>query len=419
MPARHRPSRDCARERASDVLTTAEAYARILAAMPEFAAEKVPLGDATGCVLRETVSAERDQPPFDRVMMDGIAISHADFAAGRREYPVQAMQAAGDAALALQQGHCVEIMTGAALPVQADCIIPVERITTTDGIAHVEPGYTAEERQFIHPRASDHAAGAKLLTLGKRITPMDIAVIASAGLTEIAVSRRPVIRVISTGNELVPPGEPIEAHQIRMSNGPAMQAMLRQHGYSDCTHDHLEDDPDILRTRIAAHLEEADVLILSGGVSMGKADYVPEVLAELGVEVVFHKISQRPGKPMWFGIGPGQQAVFALPGNPVSALVCCNQYVVPALESASAASARTPEFASLAADVTFKPDLTCFQPVQLISNAAGQLLAMPVKTNTSGDFTALSATDGYVELVKEKSHFPTGTPVFLHRWFGA
>jgi len=398
------------------MLTTAEARDAILAAMPEFPVEATTLAHAEGRILRQTVCAERDQPPFDRVMMDGIALSFEDFENGVRAYPVQATQAAGDAALTLQPGHCIEIMTGASLPEKADCIIPVERIAVMDGIAVVEESYAATSGQFIHPRASDHAAGAHLLMPGKRITPMDIAIIASCGLTGIQVSHKPVVRVISTGNELVPPGESIEPHQIRLSNGPAMQAMLREQGYTDCDHAHLVDNPDILRDRIAGHLKDADVVILSGGVSMGKADFVPEVLAELGVNVIFHKISQRPGKPMWFGVGPDNKAVFALPGNPVSALVCCRQYVIPALDAASAAAQRPPEFASLASDITFQPELTCFQPVRLLSNAAGQVLAMPVKTNTSGDFTALSATDGYVELPKEQSHFPAGTPAILHRW---
>jgi molybdopterin molybdotransferase len=398
------------------VITTSEAQEAIRSAMPDFPAEATPLDSASGRVLRQTVTAERDQPPFDRVMMDGIALRFADFGRGVRQFPIQATQAAGDAALSLQTGNCIEIMTGASLPENADCVIPVERISVEAGVAVIEEGYGAQPDQFIHARASDHAAGAHLLTPGKRISPMDIAIVASCGLTEIEVSRKPVIRVISTGNELVPPGAPIAPHQIRLSNGPAIQAMLGDRGYMDCDHDHLQDDVDILRQRIADHLVDADVLIMSGGVSMGKADYIPEVLAELGVEVVFHKISQRPGKPMWFGVGRDKQAVFALPGNPVSALVCCRQYVIPALEAASAATSRPPEFASLASDVTFNPDLTCFQPVRLISNAAGQVLAIPVKTNTSGDFTALSATDGYVELAKEKSHFPAGTPVFLHRW---
>jgi len=148
----------------------------------------------------------------------------------------------------------------------------------------------------------------------------------------------------------------------------------------------------------------------------GKADYVPEVLADLGVDVVFHGISQRPGKPMWFGKTSDGQLVFALPGNPVSSLVCCRQYVIPALGRASGATPSAPQFAALASGVSFKPALTCFQPVKLISNAAGQVLALPVKTNTSGDFASLSATDGYVELAKDQTDFPAGTPVFLHRW---
>ena len=398
------------------MLTTAEAQKAVLAAMPDFPATTIDVAGAAGRVLRQSVAAERDQPPFDRVMMDGIAIAYADYAGSTRTFPIQATQAAGDPALILEAGKAIEIMTGASLPENADCIVPVERILVDDGTATLEEAYEAEQRQFIHPRASDHAAGAELLRPGKRISPMDIAVIASCGLTKIEVSGIPIIRIISTGNELVPAGEPIDAHQIRMSNGPAIRAMLGAHGYDDCHHDHIADDRALLRQKIGAHLDAANILVLSGGVSMGKADYVPEILRELGVELVFHKVSQRPGKPMWFGTGSNGQAVFALPGNPVSALVCCRQYVIPALEKASAAVPASPEFASLASDVTFKPDLTCFQPVKIISNAAGQVLAMPIRTNTSGDFTALSATDGYVELAQEQSEFPAGTPVFLHRW---
>ncbi|MCP5092617.1 MAG: molybdopterin molybdotransferase MoeA [Gammaproteobacteria bacterium] len=398
------------------MLTTAEARDAILAAMPAFPSEATPFAAANGRILRQIVRAERDQPPFDRVMMDGIAICFADFDSGMRQFAIQAMQAAGDAALALQAGKCIEIMTGASLPENADCIIPVERIAVEAGVATIEAGYETGSGRFIHPRASDHAVGTHLLNPGKRISPLDIAIVASSGLTEVEVSRRPVIRVISTGNELVPAGQVIEPHQIRLSNGPAIQAMLNAQGYTDCEHEHLVDDVEVLRERIADHLNKADVLILSGGVSMGQADHVPEVLAELGVNVVFHKVSQRPGKPMWFGIGADNQAVFALPGNPVSALVCCRHYVISALESASAATPQAPEFAALASDIRFEPDLTCFQPVRLLSNAAGQVLAMPVRTNTSGDFAALSATDGYVELARKKSHFPAGTAVFLHRW---
>ena len=398
------------------MLTTAEALGKILAAMRDLDVETVDNPAGTGRVLRQIVRAERDQPPFDRVMMDGIAIAHADFAAGTRAFPIQAVQYAGDVAGTLRAGHCIEIMTGAPMPANADCVIPVERITVEGGEARIEDGYEVREGQNIHPRASDHARGAYLLSPGKRLTSLDAAVVASAGLTAVEVNRDPVIRVISTGNELIAAGAPIEAHQVRQSNAPAIIAMLAEHGYRDATHDHLPDDRQHLAEKIAVHLDEADVLVLSGGVSMGKADYVPEVLTGLGVEVLFHKVSQRPGKPMWFGTGPSGQAVFALPGNPVSALICCRQYVVPALDKAAGAAATAPEFAALAAPVSFPPKLTCFQPVRLVSNAAGTVLAMPVKTNTSGDFAALSATDGYVELPLEKDRFETGTPVRLYRW---
>lgn len=398
------------------MLTTATALEKVLAAMPAFSAEPVLTHAAPTRVLKQDVIAERDQPPFDRVMMDGIAIAHRDFAAGTRSFPIQATQMAGEPAVQLKPGQCIEIMTGAALPEGADCIVPVERIATSDGAATLEDGYEALERQFIHARASDHEAGTVLLSPGKTITPLDIAVITSAGLTHVDVARSPIVRVISTGDELVPAGEPIEAHQVRMSNGPAIVSLLDRHGYDDCQHSHLVDEPAVLEARIAEELEDADVLVLSGGVSMGKADYVPEILEKLGVDLIFHKVSQRPGKPMWFGMAPGDKAVFALPGNPVSALVCCRQYVIPALDKASGRTEPAPEFAALASDVTFKPDLTCFQAARLVSSAAGQLLALPVKTNTSGDFTALSGTDGYVELPREKSHFPAGVPVRLFRW---
>lgn len=398
------------------MITVGEAREAIAAAMPTFEAEATAVETACGRVLRQTVVAERDQPPFDRVMMDGIAVSSRDIEAGVQRFPVQSTQAAGDAQQTLESGHCIEIMTGASLPHGADCIVPVERIAVADGVATLEDGYVATANQFIHAQGSDHAKGAHLLAEGKRVSPLDIAIIHSAGLTSVRVSRRPTIRVISTGNELVPAGSPIEPHQVRLSNGPAVIALLQQHGYRDCQHDHLVDEPDLLEERIAAHLDAADVLILSGGVSMGKADYIPQVLGKLGVRVVFHKISQRPGKPMWFGMGPRGQAVFALPGNPVSTLVCARQYVLPALARSSGEPQPQPEFATLAQDVTFNPQLTCFLPVRLVSSTNGQILAMPVPTNTSGDFAALSVTDGCIELPLDASHFPAGTAVTLHRW---
>ncbi len=398
------------------MITVVEARAAIARALEKLDATNCPVRHATGRILRQEVFAERDQPPFDRVTMDGIAIRYADYDKGTRSFRLGGVQHAGDAELDVAEDHCIEIMTGASLPTNADCVIPVEDLLVTETTADIVDGTIVQRRQYVHPRGSDHKEGSVLLRPGKRIQPTDIAILESAGLENVEVSRMPVIRVISTGNELVPAGQDIAPHQIRLSNGPALVAMLEQHGFSDTEHLHLRDDPDAMREAIAEQLASADVLVLSGGVSKGKADFVPDVLAELGVEVKFHRISQRPGKPMWFGVGPEKQAVFALPGNPVSTLVCCRQYVIPALYEASGGTPIPPEFASLGQPVHFRPDLTCFLPARIVSNAAGQLLALPVTTNTSGDFTALSGTDGYVELSREQQEFPAGTIVPLHRW---
>jgi molybdopterin molybdotransferase len=398
------------------MITTAEATQAISAAMPTFATDTVPLAEAHGRVLRQAIVAERDQPPFDRVTMDGIAVQFEFLAAGNRQFTIQGTQHAGDPVQTLTSSvHAIEIMTGAVLPHNSDCVIPVERITTKDGIATVEDDYEAERLQFVHPQGSDYSAGHEVLGSGRVITPMDVAIIASCGLENVQVSSQPVVRVISTGNELVPPGKPVEPHQVRLSNGPALVAMLSEQGFDKTSDEHLVDEPDLLRKRLAEILDESNVLILSGGVSMGQADYVPQVLDDLGVRLIFHKISQRPGKPMWFGMGSAGQAVFALPGNPVSSLVCCRQYVLPALFQASGRDLPPVESAVLAEDITFKPKLTCFMPVRLKTDD-GRLLATPVPTNTSGDFASLSGTDGFVELTLEQDEFPEGSAVPLHPW---
>lgn len=402
------------------LITPAEARNVIIQAMRPFDRTAIETAVASGRVLRQAVHAERDQPPFDRVTMDGIAVRYEALIAGVTRFRIEGTQHAGDPVTTLADSPdvpgCIEVMTGAVLPLGSDCVVPVERIEVSEGRAEVEPGYAATPRQFIHPRGSDHRRDSKVLTPGCVLSPREIAIIVSCGLESVEVSEQPAVKVISTGNELVPAGIAIEAHQVRSSNGPALVAMLQQQGFSECEHQHLADDPHRLRTHIEATLRDFQVLILSGGVSMGKADFVPEVLADLGVKKLFHGIHQRPGKPMWFGLGPAGQAVFALPGNPVSTLVCCRQYVLPALFAASGREPKAEEWAILTEDVTFEPKLTCFLPVRLRSDVDGITRARPVAVNTSGDFTSLGSTDGYVELARERSHFALGSPVPLHRW---
>ncbi|MEM7500936.1 MAG: molybdopterin molybdotransferase MoeA [Pseudomonadota bacterium] len=399
------------------MLSPREAQRLIADSVALLPTDSVRLEHCAGRILRQSVSAERDQPPFDRVTMDGIAIDYATLAGGQREFPIAFTLHAGDPARRLEEPtRCAEVMTGSVLPDGADTVIPVERLRVDSDVAHIEESCSPDEGQFVHRRATDHRAGTALLNVGHRVTPLDVAIVASAGLTHVDVARQPSARIVSTGNELVQAGASIEPHQVRLSNGPALVAMLERAGFPDSRADHLLDDRQELEDKLATHLAETDVLILSGGVSMGKADFVPDVLAKLGVKKRFHRVSQRPGKPMWFGTGAAGQAVFALPGNPVSALVCCRHYVLPALFHASGLSPQPTASAVLERDVAFAPALTYFLPVRLLSDNDGRRLAQPILTNTSGDFTALSGTDGYVELSAEDSEFPAGTSAPFHRW---
>ena len=186
----------------------------------------------------------------------------------------------------------------------------------------------------IQRRGEDGRYGILMLEAGTLLGAPEIAIAASAGLARVRVSSQPAFMVISTGDELVEPGEPIAGHQIRRSNTYAVIAAMRARGFDRVSNDHLLDDETMLTDRLSLHLATHEALILSGGVSMGRFDLVPKVLKSLGVREVFHRVAQRPGKPMWFGVGPRGQAVFGLPGNPVSTLICLVRFVIPAIVSA-------------------------------------------------------------------------------------
>lgn len=399
------------------MLSPAEADALIGQYLTCFPIESLPLTQCAGAVLRENIYAERDQPPFDRVAMDGITIDSSAWRAGRRSFLLQAMQAAGAPALTLQSPeHAIEIMTGAVLPRGCDTVIPMEKLRIENGTATIADSAAVRVGANVHRRASDGLQGNLLLAAGTRLGAAELAVAASAGMPRIRVSAQPRIIVISTGNELIEPGDPIEAHQIRRSNVYGVMTALRTRGFSRIADDHLPDELESLTQRLRVHLNTQDVLILSGGVSMGKLDLVPSALAALGVKEIFHRIAQKPGKPMWFGVAPSGTAVFALPGNPVSTLVCLARYVIPALYTAMGVSALPPEKISLAAEFESTTDLTFFLPVRVRGDEWGMYRAEPAPTNGSGDFTALTGSDGIVELPPGPHRFPKGFVCRLHRW---
>jgi len=399
------------------VLTPVEADALIGQHLQCLPIESLTLAQCAGAVLRENIYAERDEPPFDRVAMDGIALDSRAVAAGRRAFRVQATQAAGDPPLTLAANSaCIDVMTGAVLPAGCDSVVPVEELTVTNGEAAFGAALLVTPWQNVHRRGTDTRQGTLLVSSGTRLRAPEIAIAAGAGMARIRVSSQPMLAVISTGNELIEPGEPVLAHQVRRSNAYAIVSALRGHGFQRVADDHIQDDAGELRDRLRFHLETHDVLVLSGGVSMGKFDLVPQVLEELGVHAIFHKVAQRPGKPLWFGVAPSGAAVFGLPGNPVSSLVCLSRYVLPALLASLGQQPQSPERLALGAPVTISASLTHFMPVRIEQDDWGRPWTIPTPTNGSGDFTSLAGTDGFVELPPGPNTYKKGFVTRLYRW---
>jgi molybdopterin molybdotransferase len=379
--------------------------------------ESLPLTQCVGGTLRENVYAERDHPPFDRVTMDGIAVDSAALRRGQRRFRIQATQAAGTPPIKLSAGEdAIEVMTGAILPVGSDCVIPIEQLDLAGGYASLNTTVVSSPYHNVHRRGSDSRQGALLLEAGTLLRAPEIAVAASAGMARVRVSSQPAVMVVSTGDELIEPGDPIADYQVRRSNAYAVAATLRRRGLARVGDDHVPDDEALLRERLTLHLTTHEVVVLSGGVSMGKFDLVPKVLLQLGVQEVFHNIAQRPGKPMWFGIGPQGQMVFGLPGNPVSTLVCLIRYVIPAIADAMGTKREPPERLALATPVTFQAPLAYFLPVVIEHDDWGRPWANPRPPKGSGDFLSLAGTGGFVELPPGPNTFPKGFVATVYRW---
>jgi molybdopterin molybdotransferase len=361
--------------------------------------ESLPLMQCVGGTLRENIYAERDQPPFDRVLVDGFAIELAGARPG---------VASADPAFV--------VATGAPLPLGCDAVIAIEEVDLLDGEARLKPAVVPTPYQNVHRRGSVSRQGALLLESGTLLRAPEIAVAASAGMARVRVSSQPAVMVISTGDELVEPGDPIDDHQVRRSNAYAVAATLRKRGFARIGDDHVRDDETLLRQRLTLHLTTHEVLVLTGGVSMGRFDLVPRVLLQLGVQQVFHQIAQQPGQPMWFGIGPQGQAIFGLPGAPVSTLVCLIRYVIPAIAAAMGTKREPPERYALAEAVSSATPLTYFLPVTIEHDDWGRPWTHPHPTKGAGDFLSLAETDGFVELPPGPNTYAKGFVTSVYRW---
>jgi len=369
----------------------------LLARIAPNATESVALVDAAGRVLAESIVADRDSPPCDVSAMDGFAVRAED--CGKEPLPIVGAPRIGVAPPPLAPRAALRIVTGAALPPGADAVVRHED-------AHVE-GDTMRAWIAIRPgtsirrRGENLRAGSPVIPAGTIINPAVAGALATFGIARPLVHRSVRIAVMTSGDEIVSvESSPHEWH-IRNSNGPALKAMFDGLPFvSPADARHVEDDEQSLREAVRESLERSDALVLTGGVSMGERDFIPSVLHSLGVEVLFHRLPQRPGKPILAGIAPRGQPVLALPGNPVSVLVTARRFVVPTLRRV--AGVPTPEHVSAVtleeADDAPIP-LWWHRPVRLIGVGRGSLVA----GRGSGDIASAARSDGFVEIPPNSS----------------
>ncbi len=367
----------------------------------------LPLDEAIGRVLREDIHADRDMPPYDRVAMDGIALRHQAYASGRRTFHITGVAAAGAPQLHLSKDeHCIEVMTGAMLPTGADTVIRYEDLQIENGKASLQVE-RVEARQNIHTQGLDRSLGDRVIEAGKVISAAEVGVAATVGKSLLRVAEVPKTIVVSSGDELVDVSQTPLPYQIRKSNVHRLLATLRGWGIQ-ADSAHLADDKEHMREALEKMLEHYKILLLSGGVSKGKFDYLPEVLKDLGLEKLFHKVSQRPGKPFWFGRSAEGAMVFALPGNPVSSFLCTLRYFRPWLDECLGLGEKEPPRAILTRALTFRPELTYFPQVKISITSQGVIEAEPVVGHGSGDLANLVDADAFLELPPDREVFPAG-----------
>jgi molybdopterin molybdotransferase len=378
------------------MITVTEAEDIILRTATSCGTELVPLDEATGRVLAEDILADRDIPAFNRVTMDGIAIQFEAIEQGIKTFKRKGTQAAGDEPMNIEHlNECVEIMTGCAVPASTDTIIRYEDLTITNGTASVKTnGF--RKAQNIHPRGSDRKQGDVVIGKGRTITPALVNVAASVGAYEVCVKKLPRTVIMSTGNELVAIDTNPSPHQVRQSNNHSIKAALKEYGvHADLLHVH--DELELTKQILVECLNKYDVFLITGGVSAGKFDYLPAALEAVGVQKLFHKVAQKPGKPFWFGKATNGAIVFAFPGNPVSTFLCLQRYFIPWLKHSLGLSNQIYK-AVLDDELSVTCPLDYFLLVKLQLNEQGQLIAHPIEGNGSGDLVSLAEADAFMEL---------------------
>ncbi|MCC6753647.1 MAG: molybdopterin molybdotransferase MoeA [Saprospiraceae bacterium] len=391
------------------MISVDEARKTLLAHVSPNGAKEYSLDEAPGRVLACDVVAGTDVPGFDNSAMDGYAFA---FREGLSRYQVVGTVRAGDwPEDPLPEGKAMRIFTGAPIPQGADTVIPQETALCIDGVLEFEPGVVLPGAN-VRTRGSQCHVGNLVASRGSECTPGMIALLASVGATRLMLFEPPKAAIVATGNELCAPGTHLRPGQIYNSNGPAVNAYLRRAGISEIEQHAAPDSPQSLHALLGDCLQRNNCLVITGGISVGEADYVGEALKQLGVDCLFYKVRQKPGKPLYVG-KLGNQWVFALPGNPAAVLSCLNQYVIPVLRMVMGfppAFPQAPKF-PLAEDWKKKAGLTHFAKAEVRSGSVHILGGQ-----ASFDLLAFQRANCFVEFEEHCEFFPAGTLVPCHPW---
>jgi molybdopterin molybdotransferase len=394
----------------AELLSLEEAQSRILARVVRLPLERVELAAAAGRFPAETARARVDLPPFDASAMDGFAVRSED-TPGR--LPVAERIAAGrPASRALAVGEAMGIATGAAVPEGADAVIPLEYVVERDNYAEI--GERVELGANIRPRGGDLRTGDTVVSAGVRLGPAQLGALAAAGVADISTTKRPRAAVLSTGSELRRPGETLAPGQIYEVNSVLLTAQLASAGAAVEELDAVADDERAHRAALERGLE-ADVLVTSGGVSVGPHDLVRSVGSELGIEEVLWGVAVKPGKPLWFGVR-GETLVFGLPGNPVSSLVCFELFVRPAMLALQGAAEPMPRFEPGRLARSVRPNAVRTELVRARSRVVdGEVELEALEGQDSHMIARAAGADALVLVPAGETELAAGSPVSFLR----
>lgn len=384
--------------------TLEEALDDVIAAAIPSAPKRLPLAQALGCVLAEDVVADLDLPPFDKALMDGYAVRSSDLADSARRLQIGETITAGKIPTRpLGPREAAVITTGAPLPPGADCVVMHERTQLVDGAVLIDqPDVRPGQNRLV--RGREMRAGETVATPGTRLTPAVVGLLASVGRAEVSVIPRPSVAVLPTGDELVAIDRVPGPGQIRNSNSVMLQACAAEAGANAESLPIAADEPNKLREQLEQGLSR-DLLLITGGVSAGHLDLVPAALESLGVTRVFHKIRLKPGKPLWFGVGPARGGrpgtlVFGLPGNPVSSLVCFLLFVKPAIARRAGLPLPPSDVveARLGRPFTQRGDRPTYFPARFATESADGRSSSAIETLDwagSADLRSVAESDGF------------------------